>query len=236
MIQTFLYAIGGLIALAYALPLVTTKLNIANVGGIMYGAALIICSIFIKSYIADTILIIQALFLIPFFATLLPIIRIAKSKPAPNSTVIVLGCRVKGDKPSLSLIERCRTAEKYLANNKNAIAIVSGGQGDDELISEADCMAELMSDYSDRIIKENRSTSTHENLLYSKSIIEQMHLNDNIAIASSEYHLYRAGMIAEEIGFSNISFIPSRTKWYCRHIFYTREVIGVWAKKLNIKN
>ena len=64
-------------------------------------------------------------------------ISAANKKPTGSEqTVIVLGCRVKGERPSLMLAKRINAAYEYLLSNPDAIAILSGGQGDDELISE----------------------------------------------------------------------------------------------------
>ena len=59
---------------------------------------------------------------------------------ATDSTVVVLGCQVKGEAPSLTLTERLDAAYDYLCSHPDAACILSGGQGDDEKISEAECM------------------------------------------------------------------------------------------------
>ena len=71
-------------------------------------------------------------------------------------------------------------------------------------ISEAECMYRYLTKKginSSRIIKEDKSTSTRENLRFSKKIMEEKGLGNNIAIATSEYHQYRASQIAKSLGF-----------------------------------
>ena len=90
-------------------------------------------------------------------------VRAANTKPSENATVIVLGCKAYGERPSLTLEERLKAAIRYLEANPEAVCIVSGGQGRDETISEAQCMYLYLTDsgiVSDRIYKEDQSTTT----------------------------------------------------------------------------
>ena len=87
--------------------------------------------------------------------------------------IIVLGAGLKGDTPSLALERRLEKAAEYMNKNGNAIAIVSGGQGKGETISEAQAMENYLLNHGireDRIIKEDNSTSTYENFEYSSRI------------------------------------------------------------------
>ena len=93
--------------------------------------------------------------------------------------MIVLGCGVNGDRPSLMLTERLDAAYDYLNTHEEVVCILSGGQGKGENISEAECMYRSLTEKGiarDRLYKEDRSTSTRENLLYSKKIIEEKNL------------------------------------------------------------
>lgn len=224
--------------LIFALPLISVKLNIGNTFGILFSITLFICGFFIENIFSKIILFIIILFLIIYTITLTKIIKAYHSKDTECDAVIILGCRVKGDKPSLALIERCKAGASYLSRHKSTIAILSGGQGDDELISEAECMKNLLIQFgidNDRIILENKSTSTAENLTFSKKILDKLDKSISVAIVSSDYHLYRASMIAKDAGLDKITLIPSRTIWYCKPTFFTREVFGIWARILKIK-
>lgn len=236
--KAILFTIGVILFLIYALPLVTIKLNIGNAIGICYSLAIIICAIAIKFFVTKLLLILLLISLIVILLTIVKIQSASKSNDTDCDAIIILGCRVKGDKPSLALEERCKAGAKYLEKHKNTIAILSGGQGNDELISEADCMLEQMTKLGvdiSRLICERQSTSTYENIKFSKEITDKLNKSDHIGIVSSEYHLYRAGIIAKDAGYKSILLIPAKTVWYCKPTFYTREAIGVWAKRLKIK-
>ena len=153
-------------------------------------------------------------------------------QPAENATAVVLGCRVYGERASLSLVERLEAAYDYLVENPEANCVVSGGQGSGENISEAECMYRwLVAKGIDksRIYKEDKSTSTEENIALSKEVIKENGLNENITIVTSEYHSYRAGVIAEKnevlygtnAGHTAIWLFPT---------FYVRELYGILAE------
>jgi len=115
-----------------------------------------------------------------------------------NIYAIVLGARVKENgEPSLTLLYRLNETFQYLETYPHVKVIVSGGQGEDEPISEADFMYEyLVREGIDerRIIIENQSTSTYENLLYSKERLPKE--VTKVTIISSDFHLARAQKIA----------------------------------------
>ncbi len=236
--KLFLCIIGiGLLSI-FALPLMSVTLNIGNMFGIVYSICIILCGIFFDIILFKILLVLLIVFLIPFLITIHRIQMDTRMKDRHTNAVIILGCRVKGDKPSLALIERCNAGIKYLNEHADTVAILSGGQGSDELISEAECMCSLLTKQGineERILIENKSTSTRENIIFSKKILENNGINQPYAIVSSEYHLHRAKSIAKDCDIDNPLLIPSKTKWYCIPTFYTREVFGIWAKALKIK-
>ena len=149
--------------------------------------------------------------------------------PAENATVVVLGCKVNGDKPSLSLEERLIEAYNFLSENPGASCIVTGGKGDDENISEADCMYRWLVDKGidkTRIYREDRATSTKENILYAKEIIEAYELSRDIVVITSDYHTYRAGITAREEGLG-FGSSPSHTSVWIFPSFYIRELYAI---------
>ena len=134
-----------------------------------------------------------------------PIAVSALSEPAPGAPyVVVLGAAVYGETPSLSLENRVKRAIEYLEANPNAKVVVSGGQGEGENISEAECMRRYLEAHgieADRILMEDHSTSTMENLTFSKAVIERDGGSaEKIVIVSSGYHLYRAKEMASSLG------------------------------------
>lgn len=147
--------------------------------------------------------------------------------------IVVLGAKVNVDGPSASLQERIDTARDYLISHPDTLCIVSGGQGSDEPIPEATCMYEHLVQAGispDRITKEDRSTSTWENLNYSLDLIEEKTGSrpDALGVISSEYHLFRVGLQAKEYGLEVIG-IPAKTGSFDRWLHYfVREIAGVW--------
>ena len=147
--------------------------------------------------------------------------------------VVILGCRVYDDGPSLSLQDRIRAAYDYLTAHPDSICIVTGGQGADEPMTEAKCLYEhltAMGIEKDRIWLEEAATSTWENLVFSLDLIEEKTGNrpESIGLLSSEYHLFRASLFAKDCGVTAIG-IPAKTgKISLRINNYLREIAGVW--------
>lgn len=151
----------------------------------------------------------------------------------PCDHIVVLGAGVHGTVPSLSLRNRLDAAGEYLKKNPHLICVVSGGQGEDEDISEAQCMFDdLVAQGIDpeRIWMEDQSTSTEENLRFSLDLIEEKtgKRPEEIGVLSSEYHLLRAGMMGDKVGVE-VYGIPARTSRLSMRInYFLREVAGVW--------
>ena len=147
--------------------------------------------------------------------------------------IVVLGAKVRQDGPSVSLMDRIRGAHAYLEANPEVIAIVSGGQGPDEPMTEAACMREQLINLGidpDRIWLEEKATSTWENLKFSLDLIEENTGTRplKLGVVSSEYHLFRASLFAEacEVDFVGIPARTSRLSQMVNH--FMREVAGVW--------
>jgi uncharacterized SAM-binding protein YcdF (DUF218 family) len=147
--------------------------------------------------------------------------------------IIILGAKVDGMIPSLSLRSRINTAFHYLEGNENTKVIVTGGRGKGELISEAEAMVRILTRNgidSERILVENNSTSTKENLQYSIKYIDS--LNDSVVIITSEFHLYRAKKIAQKIGYMNITGITSKSPTILLPTYFMREYFAVVYNKM----
>ena len=103
----------------------------------------------------------------------------AYGRPAPKqgaATVVVLGCKVNGDQPSLMLRRRLECALEYLRANEQAVCVVSGGQGSNESYSEAYVMEKFLVENGvapERVEQEALSTNTDSNIANSLQLIEQ---------------------------------------------------------------
>lgn len=245
--KIILILFGILIFLLYSLPLIRAKINIGNIFGMMTGILLLLSGIFCenikmlsetKSYriIFFALGVSAIIFYSAFFITLLKIIICEKCAKPKGKTVTVLGCRVKGTVPTRALMSRCKAAYDYLIKNKNSVAVLSGGKGADEDISEAECMYRILTEKGidkTRLYIEDASTSTEENLKFSSVVIDNNNLSKEIVICTSEYHIYRALMIAKKAGI-NATGLPAHSMRILRIPAFTREVFGVWY--LTLKN
>lgn len=121
--------------------------------------------------------------------------------PAGLDYIIILGARVNGKEPSLSLQTRVNKAVEYLNENPETLVVASGGQGEDEEISEAECIIRLLKEAGideSRIIREDKSTSTAENIRYSYALMEDE--NATVGVVTNGYHMFRAKLIAGSNG------------------------------------
>ena len=147
--------------------------------------------------------------------------------PAENATAIVLGAQVRPWGPSAVLYGRISGAESYLKETPDACAVLSGGQGEDEPMSEAQCMYNYLSDDGideSRLYKEDKSVNTTENIRFSMEIIEENNLNTDIAIATDSYHQLRAQIIARQQGIKgNVGAVNSDTSFIYIPTFAVRE-------------
>ncbi|MBR6114634.1 MAG: YdcF family protein [Oscillospiraceae bacterium] len=126
--------------------------------------------------------------------------------------IIILGARVDADGPSGSLHERIEAAADYLRRNPDTIAVASGGQGEDEPMSEAQCIYEHLVAAgidTDRILLEDRSTSTVENLTNSFAMLEGR--ASQVGIVTNDFHIFRALCVGRALGGYLLSPIPARS-------------------------
>lgn len=249
LIRLMVMVIGAILFLWFLLPfMVAGILNIGNITGIVLATLLVGYMLFmpmIHEWIKDIWhkckngkLIIKICAAVVAVIVLLATVETGcmisanVKEPATGATAVVLGCRVYGERASLSLVERLTAAKEYLEENPESMCVVSGGQGPGEDISEAECMYRwLVANGIDanRIYKEDKSTSTDENIAFSKEVIKENELNPNIAIITSEYHTYRATLIAKDHGLSYGS-APGTTAIWLFPTYYMRELYAILAE------
>lgn len=246
MIASFVMILLGLAGLfLFGLPLLLIgTINMGNATGIVIAMVLLVCGVFRKGvvklikglwkfkagklclgFMTVAMVVIVILAVVETFL----IVRAALDRPTNDDvTVVVLGCKVNGTSPSLTLKSRLDAAYEYMCENESAKCVVSGGQGPDEGISEAQCMYNYLVDKGvdkARIYREDKSTTTRENLEFSAKIIESEGLSQEIVIVTNEFHLYRAGKVADSLNLSHKS-VPASTLWYLFPTYYVREL---WA-------
>ena len=142
--------------------------------------------------------------------------------------IIVLGAKVNGREPSGALRNRIDRAGEYLEANPETIAILSGGQGADEEISEAQCMYERLVKRGidpERLILEDNSTDTSENMRFSRELIPEN--CESTGIVTNNFHMFRSLAIARKEGLENASGIPVATSLISYPHYMMREFVGI---------
>lgn len=143
--------------------------------------------------------------------------------------MLILGCQVKPWGPSILLQDRLDTALDYLEEHPDMTIIVSGGQGPDEPTTEAQAMADYLTEQgisSVRIFLEEQSHNTAQNFRYSRQLMEDLGYDPEeteLLVVSNGFHLTRSRMLAGRTGFEEVStlaapssHLPSRLKMYVR--------------------
>lgn len=241
-----LFAILFILLLFFVIPAINGIRNLGNIAGMMITAVLlfiVLKSGMIMNFISHLSESNKGKILLAVMGVIVSIgviivlvinvfmVRAMNDYPKnKNSTIVVLGCQVKEGRPSLMLKRRLDSAFEYLSENPEVKVIVSGGKGEDELISEAECMKTYLTEKGispNRIFIEDNSSSTYENLKFSQKVIEENALYQNITIVTDGYHQLRAEMIAENLGYENTSNISAPTSWGLLPTFWVREWFGV---------
>ena len=166
--------------------------------------------------------------------------------PNDRDYVIILGCAMRKDgTPTPLLRSRIDRAIRFSkrqfdATGKEVIFVPSGGKGEKEVIAEAECMKNYLLECEipkDRILTENKSTSTYENMKFSKELILSQNPDAKIAFSTSGYHVFRSGHIAGKAGM-NAFGMGSKTKLYFYVNAWIREFIAnlSYEKLKHIRN
>ena len=160
----------------------------------------------------------------------------ARYEPEPDKDfLIILGCGFRKDgTPSPLLRGRLdralRFAEKQeAATGKAPIFVTSGGQGPGEVCSESACMKRYLLEQGipeDRILEEDRSTDTFENMKYSKAQIWKVNPQGKVAFATTNYHVFRSGLYARRVKMRAVG-MGADTKWYFWPNASVREFVGL---------
>ena len=140
---------------------------------------------------------------------------------------------IDGNKVSKLLADRIDKAiDVYNKDPSPTILIPSGGRGKDELIPEAAAMAAYLRDKGipeEKIIMEDRSATTLENLQFSKEIIDGREGRKYTALVTSNYHVYRALRYCRKIGLE-CTGIGSHVAMYYWPSALIREYVAVHAE------
>lgn len=151
--------------------------------------------------------------------------------------IIILGCSISKAGGLLPLIKaRTNAAIRFAWDQERRVGkkvcyVPSGGQGADEIMSEASAMEMYLLSHgaeNDEVFPEKSSTDTYENMLFSKRLILEKEPDAHIAFATTNYHVFRSGILARKAGIE-AEGVPSDTKWYFWPNGFVREFFGILA-------
>ena len=241
------------LAISNVILLVVEGKSLTNILGIVLGLSLIVGTLLVKdvygildnifdvhSYVGYCIsLAIENVISITLtyiecmmMATIYVAFKCARHKvKTPKDYVIVLGCRVLDDgRPGGMLRKRVEAALDYVKTQPESrpAMVFSGGQGSDEPISEAKSMENyaVSKKYNGKMILEDKSKTTRQNFIFSK---EKIGTGENVAFSTTDFHVFRSGVIATKNGFRRIEGISARSPWY----YYNNALIREFAANLS---
>lgn len=168
--------------------------------------------------------------------TIIANVIVVSYEPDPDRDfVIILGCGIRKDGTPTPLLKgRCDRALRFYKKQlrktgKAPILIPSGGQGPDEAVSESEAMTNYLLEKgvpAEHILIEDRSKSTRENMRFSKEIIQKVNPQGKIAYATTNYHVFRSGLMARRVKMRAVG-MGARTKWYFWPNAAVREFVGI---------
>ena len=159
-----------------------------------------------------------------------------------EKAIIVLGAGLRGERVSDVLRRRLVAAQEAYEQNPNALIVVTGGQGSGEDITEALAMQRWLvarGVSEEKIIIEDKSTSTLENLSFSMPLLKERGIlpDEPISLVTNAFHCYRSREYAKKLGFSNIRTVPASMSFISIVPSYGREVLAIlymWVFKQHL--
>lgn len=182
-----------------------------------------------KAVLCSIVGIVGALVLL-FLGLSVCMIAACAKRPREGATLVVLGAALREDQPSALLRGRLEAAYVYLTEHPDAPCIVSGGQGKDEICTEASVMKTyLMNKGIDpaRIYSEESATSTFENICHSRELIEQHGLSTEVAVGTQDFHQFRAQQFVKRAGLTVSGAVTAHTPWYLLASYWIRDFAGI---------
>ncbi|MDR0898819.1 MAG: YdcF family protein [Lactobacillaceae bacterium] len=147
-----------------------------------------------------------------------------RSKKSPTKIIVLGGGLIQGHKVGRLLANRIRKGVQVYKESNAKTILMSGGQGPDEAIPEAQAMKEYAYDnhlVDTIVLTEERSRNTYQNLKYSAEII-----GDDFDFVTSEYHVFRAALLAKDLKLNQVNGFGAYTPFYYRTTAYIREFVG----------
>ena len=169
-----------------------------------------------------------------FLAVEIPVVQEMNARcPDGVDYLLILGAKVDGEEPGPALAQRIEAARAYLLANPETKAILCGGQGADEGISEAECMRRALTSAGisgDRLILEDSSTSTAENMRFAYALAGAPGVS--AGVATSNFHIYRAVRIARSCGWRDVYGLAAPFSGIMLPHYLAREFLTVTVDRL----
>lgn len=231
---------GIIILTLFILPIFQDVFNFGSVAGIVLGLIYFVTGLLYDLFGRELqgIAVALGISVIVIIVGLFTAVMHTPKRSRGTDVIIVLGCRVKGYEPSLALVKRVERAYEYLCKNPDAVAVLSGGQGADEAVSEAFCMKRLLAERGideSRLICEDHSTTTDENIRFSLEIINRLNLKKEVTVVTSDYHSRRAEIICKRYGLEACS-LSSKTPFVLLSTFLLREIFALVKELILLRN
>lgn len=229
--------LAGILCITIALILtIAYGLTIGNLLTFIFASLLIALSVWFRKLpsIWKRIITFTIAVGILFFITITTIVIVRGAHDTvtfKEECIIVLGCGIRGEKILPTLESRLNKCIEYHSHNPQALIVVSGGQGHNEDIPEAEAMKRYLLAHNiseAQIIVEDKSRNTKENFIYSKQLLDN-HFKGKaytIACITSDYHVLRAEKIAADNGI-NIHSFGAGIEWYLRPSAHSREALSI---------
>ncbi|QRP44650.1 YdcF family protein [Amycolatopsis sp. FDAARGOS 1241] len=189
--------------------------------------------------LAASALLVSAYLAFVFTALLLYSVLYSRvNRRARADAVIVLGSGLLGDRVPPLLASRLDRGAQVLRRSPDAVVVVSGGRGSDELTSEAAAMASYLENSGvprSAVLLEDRATTTDENLRFSVDVLHHHGISGRFLAVTNNYHVFRTAVLARRLGLK-LDVIGAKTASYFVPSAFLREFVAllVQYKKTNI--
>lgn len=242
-IKALLIIFGSLLVFNALLMSVMSNINAGIIAELLLGAVILLYGILLEKLVPKIPKWLRAVFwcgvcTVTVFVSVLLGLGINDTVTGNEDAVIVLGSGIRGELLTVGLKNRLDCAVRMYEDNPDIVIVVSGGQGPQEDITEALAMERYLLSRNipqESIIKEEQATSTYENFVYSKQILDKkLGENYSAAYVTNDYHIYRAGALAGIAGLGTLTHSHSTTVWYTVIPSCMREcmaVVKLWLFK-----
>jgi len=243
LVITIIFSIAALLAVGYAFLLRQMRVpDMHIISFLLFGISAIVLNFMVLwtlgaskrfSRIAKVLrriyMVCLSIGLIAFLVLQGLIISSAQTQEAEVDALIVLGAGLRNGAPSHVLRTRLDAAIDYVQTREGVPIIVSGGLGQGQTITEAQAMFNYLTSKGideNLVWMEGASTSTYENLAFSRELMKERGLdvdNAKVAVVSNEFHLFRAKLIAENAGLEAVGVAAETPGWALKVLYFIRE-------------